>query len=151
LLQPNGAPTFGHFASLYFRDDPRIHTGVTPEEIATLPPPRATESSSVPWWPLLKRMLPVTFTDFCYGWTLWVYLSWLPSFFLHNYHLNLKQSALFSSGVLFAGVVGDTVGGVFSDQILRRTGSARKARVLVIFIGFYRASIWMRTAAAVRL
>jgi MFS family permease len=72
-----------------------------------------------------------------------VYLSWLPSFFLHNYNLNLKQSALFSSGVLFAGAVGDTVGGVFSDQILRRTGSARKARVLVIFIGFVGSFIFM--------
>jgi MFS family permease len=128
---------------LYFRDDPRTHTGVTPEEIAALPPPRAMESSSVPWWPLLKRMLPVTFTDFCYGWTLWVYLSWLPSFFLHNYHLNLKQSALFSSGVLFAGVVGDTIGGVFSDQILRRTGNARTARVAVIVIGFLGSFIFM--------
>jgi MFS family permease len=121
---------------LYFRDDPRTHTDVTPEEIAILPPPRAMECSTVRWWPLLKRMLPVTFTDFCYGWTLWVYLSWLPSFFLHDYHLNLKQSALFSSGVLSAGVVGDTIGGVFSDRILRRTGKIRIARVSVIAIGF---------------
>jgi len=35
--------------------------------------------------------------------------------------LNLKDSALFSAGVFFAGVVGDTLGGVVSDVILRRT------------------------------
>jgi MFS family permease len=129
---------------LYFRDDPRKHPGITPQEIATLPPPRAAaESATVPWWPLLKRILPVTFTDFCYGWTLWVYLSWLPSFFLHDYQLNLKQSALFASGVLFAGVIGDTVGGLLSDQIIRRTGNTRKARVSVIFTGFVGSFIFM--------
>jgi hypothetical protein len=23
----------------------------------------------------------VTAVDFCYGWTLWLFLSWIPSFF----------------------------------------------------------------------
>ncbi|HEY7244645.1 MAG TPA: MFS transporter [Xanthobacteraceae bacterium] len=129
---------------LYFRDDPRHHGGVTTAELAELPPAASsTKRDRVPWWPLLRRMLPVTFTDFCYGWTLWVYLSWLPSFFLHNYQLNLKQSALFSSGVLFAGVVGDTVGGLISDGIIRRTGNTRAARVSVIFAGFLGSFLFM--------
>jgi hypothetical protein len=46
--------------------------------------------------------------DFCYGWTLWLFLSWLPLFFFENYHLNLQASAMFTSGVLLAGVIGDT-------------------------------------------
>ena len=87
---------------LYFRDDPRRHARVTPDELAELPPQSPTASDRVPWRPLLRRMLPVTFTDFCYGWTLWVYLSWLPSFFLHEYNLNLKQSALFPACCLRA-------------------------------------------------
>ena len=87
---------------LYFRDDPRRHARVTPDELAELPPQSPTASGRVPWRPLLRRMLPVTFTDFCYGWTLWVYLSWLPSFFLHEYNLNLKQSALFPACCLRA-------------------------------------------------
>ena len=128
---------------LYFRDDPRRHARVTPDELAELPPQSPTASNRVPRRPLLKRMLPVTFTDFCYGWTLWVYLSWLPSFFLHEYNLNLKQSALFASGVLFAGVVGDTVGGVISDRIIRRSGSTRRARVGVIVTGFLGSFVFM--------
>ena len=63
--------------------------------------------------------MPVTLTDFCYGWILWLYLNWLPSFFLHEYKLDLKKSALFAAGVFFAGVVGDTVGGILSDRILQ--------------------------------
>ena len=121
----------------YFRDDPRDHPGVTERELERLPQARkVTERKATPWGRLLKRMLPVTLTDFCYGWTLWLYLNWIPSFFLHEYNLDLKKSALFASGVFFAGVVGDTAGGMLSDQILRRTGSAAKARVSVIVLGF---------------
>ncbi len=129
---------------LYFRDDPRVHDGVTSEEIAALPPLKiAGERKAVPWLPLLKRMTPATLTDFCYGWTLWLFLNWIPSYFFHEYHLNLKKSALFASGVFFAGVIGDTVGGVVSDRILRATGDVYKARVYVIVFGFLGAFVCM--------
>jgi MFS family permease len=47
---------------------------------------------------------------FCYGWTLWLFLSWIPSFFYQNYQQNLMQSAFYSAGVFLAGVIGDTFG-----------------------------------------
>jgi MFS family permease len=67
---------------------------------------------------------------------LWLYLSWLPLFFLHNYQLNLTDSALFSFGVFLAGVIGDTFGGVLSDNLFRRSGEVTKARRNVIVTGF---------------
>src|SRR5258708_8636787 len=85
---------------------------------------------------LIKRMLPVTAVYFCYAWTLWLYLAWIPSFFLHSYHLKLQDSAFFSAGVFFAGVVGNTLGGVLSDRILTRTGSRNKARRTLVAIWF---------------
>jgi MFS family permease len=122
---------------VYFRDDPRQHSGVEPQDLEGLPPSAvAATRREVPWGPLLKRILPVTLTDFCYGWILWLYLNWLPSFFLHQYKLDLKKSALFAAGVFFAGVIGDTVGGILSDRILRRTGDVEKARISVIVVGF---------------
>ena len=30
---------------------------------------------------LARRMARVTAVYFCYGWTLWLYLAWIPSFF----------------------------------------------------------------------
>jgi sugar phosphate permease len=121
----------------YFRDDPRQHPGVEPEDLEGLPPSSvAATRREVPWGPLLKRILPVTLTDFCYGWILWLYLNWLPSFFLHQYKLDLRKSALFAAGVFFAGVIGDTVGGMLSDRLLRRTGDVGKARISVIVVGF---------------
>ncbi|MGO9132901.1 MAG: MFS transporter [Methylovirgula sp.] len=128
----------------YFRDNPRDHKDVTQDEIAVLPPMKGpTERIPVPWSRLLKRILPVTLTDFCYGWMLWLFLSWIPSFFLHEYHLKLGQSAIFASGVFFAGVVGDTVGGTVSDLILKKTGDVSLARVSVIVTGFLGAFFCM--------
>src|SRR3954470_2162769 len=111
----------------FFRNDPHEHSSITAEELAALPP-RAAQNASlgVPWLRLARRILPVTAVDFCYGWTLWLFLSWIPSFFFGNYHLNLKNSALFSAGVFLSGVVGDTLGGIVSDHVLRRTGNLRR-------------------------
>src|SRR5271156_1359243 len=121
---------------LYFRNDPKDHPSITSEELASLPPRPSGPKPQVPWGPLLQRMWPVTLTYFCYGWSLWLYLNWLPLFFKNNYSLDIKNSALFASGVFFAGVVGDSLGGVMSDRILKRTGNIRLARLSVIVAGF---------------
>jgi len=79
-------------------------------------------------------MLPVTIVYFCYGWTLWLYLSWIPQYFLHSHQLNLKSSALFASSVFLAGVIGDTLGGVLTDRLYRRTGNLRLARSTMVAV-----------------
>ena len=89
-------------------------------------------------------MAPVTIVYFCYGWTLWLYLTWLPSYFLHEYKFDLKKSALFTSAVFFAGVVGDYLGGEISDRILHRTGDLQKARRNVVMIGFLGSFVCLR-------
>jgi sugar phosphate permease len=127
--------------SAYFRDDPKSHRGVTAEEVAALPVfvPHAQRAKVVtPWGPLLRRMAPVTLTYFCYGWSLWLYLFWLPSFFAEGEKLQLNKTAFFSFTVFLAGVVGDMLGGLISDRILRRTGNvvfARRSVVLLAYLG----------------
>ena len=116
----------------YFRDNPAEHTGVTPEELERLPNRGVAvhrEASRIPWGPLARRLLPVTVVYFCYGWTLWLYLNWLPLFFLNEYKLDLRRSALFASAVFLAGVGGDWLGGELTDAILKRTRNVRKARL----------------------
>jgi MFS family permease len=130
----------------YFRDDPATHRGIMQQDLAFLPSYTAKKDRKkdpVPWWPLIKRMAPVTLVYFCYGWTLWLYLTFLPSFFLNGYKLNLKNSALFSSGVFLAGVIGDTVGGLVSDRILIKTGDRNKARRNLVIAGFLLSLVFM--------
>jgi len=118
-----------------FRDVPTAPP-LTSEELAALPArSRGNAAKTVPWLKLFRRMLPVTAVDFCYGWTLWLFLSWIPSFFYQNYQQSLTQSAFYSAGVFLAGVIGDTLGGVISDRILHRTGSRTAARRNVIVAG----------------
>jgi MFS family permease len=120
----------------YYRDDPRRHPGMTEADSRLLPPRRdGAARAPIPWARLIPRMAPVTFTYFCYGWTLWTFLSWVPQFMAHAYHLDLKHSALFASIVFLGGMIGDALGGLVSDAVLRRTGSLVHARRDVVVAG----------------
>jgi len=125
--------------AFYFRNDPAKHPGITSRELQLLPnfvARKESEKEVIPWWPLARRMFPVTIVYFCYGWTLWLYLAWIPSFFLHSYRLDLKNSAFYSAGVFFAGVVGNTLGGLVSDRIFALTNDRNKARRNLVVFGF---------------
>jgi len=122
----------------YFEDDPRKHKKISPEELATIPDldsiGQTGARTDVPWRAILKRMRPTIFVYFCQVWTNTLFFSWLPIFFLHGQHLNLKDSAFFSSGVFAAGVLGDVAGGIISDRVLRRTNNVASARQNVIAV-----------------
>ena len=116
-----------------FTEHPKDHPRITPEELAVLPTPKP-KISGLPWGKLFRRMTPVTIVYFCYGWTLWLFLSWIPLYFLHNHHLQLQKSAIFASVVFFAGVIGDTLGGIVTDAIFKRTGSLKRARSWMVSV-----------------
>jgi MFS family permease len=127
----------------YFRDDPAEHPAITRAELERLPKMRASGPRLQPRVPvrrLARRMVPVTVVYFCYGWTLWFFLAWIPSYFLHSYQLRLSDMAWFSSGVFFAGVIGDVLGGIVSDRIYERTGDRKKSRRNVVVLGFLLAT-----------
>ncbi|MDB6052433.1 MAG: Permease of the major facilitator superfamily [Pseudomonas sp.] len=116
-----------------FTEHPKDHPLITPAELAVLPAPKGP-APKVPWKALFKRMAPVTIVYFCYGWTLWLFLSWIPQYFLHSYNMDLKKSAVFASAVFFAGVIGDTVGGLVTDKLLIKTGSLKKSRSWMVAV-----------------
>ncbi|SPA44988.1 putative sulfoacetate transporter SauU [Cupriavidus taiwanensis] len=125
--------------AMMFKDSPDQHKRVTPEELQEIGYRRGDSQHAAraptPWRRLFRRMWLVTFVDFCYGWSLWVYLTWLPSYLKEARGFDLKQLALFTALPLMAGVVGDTLGGVLSDRIYRRTGNLRLARGAILFVG----------------
>jgi MFS family permease len=120
----------------YYRDDPARHRGVTKAELDALPSGLGSRRPRMRWTALLRALWPATLVSFCHGWVLWFFLNWMPSFFNQSYHLDIKHSALFSSGIFLGGVVGTTLGGWASDVVLRRTGDIRRARRVVITFGF---------------
>jgi len=129
--------------AIYFRDDPAEHPGITAYDLEQLPKKRPKTAARVPYGPLAARMFPVTLVYFCYGWTLWFFLAWIPSYFLHSYNLKLSSSAFFASGVFLAGTLGDFLGGVVSDRIYEKTHDRKKARRNIIVFGFLVSTVFM--------
>ena len=78
----------------YFRDNPRDHAKITPAGDRDPAGVRRQEGNA-------RRAVGRAdqahgaghLVYFCYGWTLWLFLTWIPQYFLHNYHMNLKNSA----------------------------------------------------------
>jgi sugar phosphate permease len=122
-----------------FTNSPEQNRRITPEETAEIgyrvgDCDRAKRAPT-PWRKLIRRMWLVTFVDFCYGWLLWVYLTWLPSYLKESRGFDLRHLALFTALPLLAGVIGDTLGGVVSDRIYKVTGRLRLARCAVLVVG----------------
>jgi sugar phosphate permease len=127
----------------YFRDSPADHPHVTPEDLKRLPPKREKRAKdTVPWFRLFGHIYPATIVNFFYGWALFLFLTWIPSYFVENFGLDIRETAIMSSGVFFGGVVGDTLGGWVSDRLLKRTGNLVFARRSVIVTGFTGAAVF---------
>ena len=104
-------------------------------------PPPIEKQTNVPWGTLIGsgNMWAIMFAYFTYVYCLWIFLSWLPSYLIEVRHFTLIKVGIFASLPLWAGVVGDTVGGVATDWLLKvnrqrqdrppRGGDCRLARL----------------------
>jgi MFS family permease len=112
----------------FFQDDPRNHPRVDLKSLKGLSVSLPNKRAPMPLGIMTRRMLPVTLVMFAYGWTYWVFVSWLPLYFVNAHGQDLKNSAMLTGALFVAGLIGNTAGGVASDSILRRTGRNRLAR-----------------------
>jgi sugar phosphate permease len=121
-----------------FRNTPREHPWITPAELAEIDAggdSARAASGPTPWRRIVRCMWLVTVVDFCYGWSLWVFLTWLPSYLSDARGFRVEEMALMTTLPLLGGAVGDTLGGVLSDRIFQRTGSLRLARRALLVVG----------------
>jgi MFS family permease len=128
---------------IIFQDDPRNHPGVDRKNLENLAVSLPDRRAKIPFLLLTRRMCFVSVVMFAYGWTYWVFVSWLPLYFVNRHHTDLKSSALLTSALFFAGLVGNTVGGVVSDRVLKTTGRNRLARCSVIFVSLLGAATFI--------
>ncbi len=120
-----------------FRDRPKEMKGITKQELTEVPEaPKAADLPPVPWRRLIRTILPVTLVDFAYGWVAWVFFTWIPTLLSDVYHQDIAKYGLLTSLVLIGGVVGDTLGGVLSDLLIRRGWRAQASRRTLLLIGF---------------
>lgn len=138
----------------FFRNTPIEHKWVKPEELKEIgvrsDEIKKAAKGKTPWRQMISRMWLVTFVDFCYGWSLWVFLTWLPSYLKDARGFDLKHLALFTALPLLAGVVGDTLGGVMSDSIYKHTGNLKLARRALLVLGLGGALVFVVPAIYVQ-
>ncbi len=130
-----------------YRNLPEEHDLVNPTELRHIrgvdekgearPAVMQTRAADVPWGTLLRspNMWAIMCAYFTYVYCLWIFLSWLPSYLVEFRHFTLIKIGIFASLPLFAGVIGDTVGGLATDWLLKKTGNARLARRSVAIVG----------------
>jgi sugar phosphate permease len=133
----------------YYRDRPEQHAAVNAAELAVMRQeqkagaPVAVERVRVPWGKILSSfnlwLLCVMY--FCYAYSIWVYLTWYPTYLQEARGFGLKQMGFWHMVPLIAATVGDTVGGWLSDHLVRRGWSLRMARRTVAIIGFAMAAV----------
>ena len=106
------------------------------------------EGADVPWGTLLRspNMWAIMCAYFTYVYCLYIFLTWLPSYLVEFRHFTLIKVGLFASLPLFAGVIGDTVGGLATDWLLKKTGSTKLARRSVAIVGLLGCAVFMVAA-----
>lgn len=143
---------------LSYRNLPEDHRLVNRAELETIRganpkgeinPPPVEKQRKVPWGTLLRspNMWAVMCAYFTYVYCLWIFLSWLPSYLVEARHFTLLKVGLLASLPLWAGVIGDTVGGLATDWLLRRTGNTKLARRAVAITGLLGCAVFIVPAA----
>jgi len=119
------------------------------DEKGNVKPPLIEKTATVPWGTLFRspNMWAIMCAYFTYVYCLWIFLSWLPSYLVDYRHFTLIKVGIFASLPLWAGVVGDTVGGVAVDWLLVKTGNTKLAHRAVAITGMLGCAVFMVPAA----
>lgn len=139
----------------YYRDNPREHSGVNEQELNIIAGTKegaadtAPKKRAIPWRQIVnnKNIWRLVLADFCYGYTLWVYLTWLPTYLVTSRGFSLLKMGMYAALPLLGGMVGDMVGGLLSDYVYVKTGNLRLARCSITFSAFVGAIIFTMAGA----
>jgi sugar phosphate permease len=130
---------------LAYRNMPEEHEQVSREELARIrglnengeiKQANVAKRPKVPWSILLKHgnMWAVMCAYATYIYSLWFFLSWLPSYLIEYRKFTLIKTGIFASLPLAAGVVGDAFGGWLTDKLLVKTNNLKFSRRSVAIV-----------------
>jgi len=89
-----------------------------------------TKRPKVPWSVLLSHgnMWGIMCAYAAYIYSLWFFLSWLPSYLIKYRHFTLIKTGWFAAMPLGAGVLGDAFGGWVTDTLYLKTNNLKLSR-----------------------
>lgn len=112
------------------REEALIHAGIRNT-------PSSSESQQANWGSLFKHSTTwfMVLGNFSIMFTIWVYLTWLPSYLEKSLGFSLKATGWIASIPFLAGILGVLVGGMLSDRLTRRGVKAITSRKIPIVLG----------------
>ena len=130
----------------FYRNTPSEHPDVNDEELNLIGPATSAPVKrrvKVPWRQITRSrdLWFLSAMYFCYGWVLWMYLFWLPTYLVEARHFNQLKMGLGASLPLLAATATNVAGGWISDRLSRRWNDLRRGRLAVSVIGFGIAAI----------
>lgn len=131
----------------YYRDFPEDHQGVNEQELEILKlsgfQGKRSQARAVPWSRILRspNLWLLSLMYFCYGWILWMYLAWLPTYLVEERGFTQIKMGIAASIPLLAATLTNALGGWFSDRLAQKTGDLRRGRLFVSTAGFTIAGI----------
>ncbi len=136
---------------VWYRDTPAAYRdrwgGVNEAEIEiiTAGKPAKGTAPKLPFMRLLKskNIWALCVSYFCYCYTVWIYLTWLPTYLVEGRGFTIVRMGIFASLPLLAGTIGDTLGGWLSDKLWMRTKNGRFSRRIVAMSGLLVAAAFM--------
>jgi sugar phosphate permease len=133
----------------YYRDQPSQHAAVNEAELAIIQAGSKAkpigERVQIPWRQILRsgNLWLLCAMYFCYAYSIWIYLSWFPTYLQEARGFTLQQMGFWHMVPLIAATIGDTVGGWLSDYLAHKKQNLRFARRSVAFVGFALAAAFI--------
>jgi MFS family permease len=108
----------------WYRDDPREHTGTSPEELdIILKGIGSGRANTIQWREFFSaNLLLICLMYFCVGYAFYFYLTWLPTYLKEARGFSTEQAGLLAGIILFAGGVATAMGGRLTDFLVRNYG-----------------------------
>ncbi len=139
----------------WFRDRPEEHQSVNAEELKFIRSDQVDagqlgHARHVPWGILLRsrNLAFICGMYFAFGYALYFYITWLPTYLLKARGFSETYAGLFSALPWLASAGGFWLGGLLTDWLVRRTGSLKIARCGIGAVGLITSA--MALVAVVR-
>lgn len=122
---------------LYSTENPSEHKGMSREILREIEVGQAVETTiSVGNAPTRsKAVWGLTTAYFCFTYTWWLFLNWLPTYLVHARGYTAIKMGFFASLPWFAALISTNGAGWLSDALVKRGFSAGSARRTLIYIG----------------
>ncbi|MEK0446075.1 MAG: putative sulfoacetate transporter SauU [Verrucomicrobiota bacterium] len=136
---------------LWFRNDPREHSGVNAAELEAMgTEPHEAAHTAVPWRLFLRSKnliaLCLVYFGIIYGW--YFYLTWMPDYLQRAHGFSADRAANFSALPLVTMALGVFCGGYLTDALTLRWGLVRGRRICGL-VSLPLAAVLVCVAAAV--